>query len=302
MGTPDFAVPALQSLIDSDHEIVGVYTKPPKPAGRGYHEIKSKIHELAEKHNLPVFVPSTFKELRNVEQFKSLNADVAVVAAYGLILRKDILETPKFGCINIHPSKLPRWRGAAPLQHTILSGDKETSVCVMQMDEGMDTGDIIIQQNLEVPIEMTTKELHDKTAQIGAELVLQTLVQISKGTVVRTKQREDGLVYATKITRDHEIINWFKPAEEIYNQIRAFSPRPAAQFSCNGEVIKIIAATFSLDDSGQKVGTVIDDNLSIACGKGVITPTLLQREGRKMIYTDAFLRGYSIPKGTSLIS
>jgi methionyl-tRNA formyltransferase len=138
-------------------KLLGFILRPPKPAGRGYHEIKSKIHELAEKHNLPVFVPSTFKELRNVEQFKSLNADVAVVAAYGLILRKDILETPKFGCINIHPSKLPRWRGAAPLQHTILSGDKETSVCVMQMDEGMDTGDIIIQQNLEVPIEMTTK-------------------------------------------------------------------------------------------------------------------------------------------------
>ncbi len=301
MGTPDFSVPTLQALIESDHQIVGVYTKPPKPAGRGYKEVKSKIHELAEKHNLPVFVPSTFKEPRNVEQFKSLNADIAVVVAYGLILRKDILESPKFGCINIHPSKLPRWRGAAPLQHTILAGDKETAVCVMQMDEGMDTGDIIIQQDLNVPIEMTAKELHDLTSAIGAELVLRTLEQIASGTMTKNKQTEKGLIYATKITRDHEIINWHKSAEEIYNQIRTFTPRPAAFFKYNGEVIKVISAKFSNNDSGQKAGTVTDDELSIACGKGVVTPTLLQREGKKMIYTDAFLRGFPIAKGTNLI-
>ncbi len=301
MGTPDFSVPTLQALIESQHEIVGVYTKPPKPAGRGYQEVKSKIHELAEKHNLPVFVPSTFKEPRNVEQFKSLNADIAVVVAYGLILRKEILESPKFGCINVHPSKLPRWRGAAPLQHTILAGDKETAVCIMQMDEGMDTGDIIIQQDLNVPIEMTAKELHDVTSQIGSELVLKVLDQIASGTMTRVKQTEEGLIHATKITRDHEIINWHKSAEEIYNQIRTFTPRPAAFFKYNGEVVKIISAKFSNESSEQKAGTVTDDKLSIACGKGVITPTLLQREGKKMIYTDAFLRGFPIAKGTNLI-
>ncbi len=302
MGTPDFSVPTLQALINSKHEIVGVYTKPPKPAGRGYQEVKSKVHELAEKNNLPVLVPSTFKEPRNVEQLKALGADIAVVVAYGLILRKDVLEAPKLGCINVHPSKLPRWRGAAPLQHTILSGDKETAVCIMQMDEGMDTGDIIIQQDVPVPQEMTAKELHDLTALIGAELVIKALDQFENGTVKRIKQIEEGLVYATKITRDHEIINWFKSAEEIYNQIRTFSPRPGAYFTYKGEVVKIISATFSAENSGEKAGMVLDDNLSIACGSGVLHPTLLQREGRKMIYTDAFLRGFQIFKGISLIS
>ncbi len=302
MGTPDFAVPTLQSLINSKHEIVGVYTKPPKPAGRGYQEVKSKIHEIAEQNNLPLFTPTTFKEPRNVEQFHSLQADIAVVVAYGLILRKDILEAPKFGCINVHPSKLPRWRGAAPIQHTILAGDKGTAVCVMQMDEGMDTGDIILQEDLIISQEMTAKELHDKTSEIGARLVLQTLEQIERGETKRTKQSEEGLIYATKITRDLEAINWYKSAEEIYNQIRTFSPRPGAYFKYNGEIIKIISAKFSNVNSQHNAGLVIDDNLSIACGAGILTPTLLQREGKKMIYADAFLRGFPIPKGVNLIS
>jgi methionyl-tRNA formyltransferase len=300
MGTPDFAVPALQDLINSDHEIVGVFTKPPKPAGRGYQEIKSKVHILAEESGLPVFTPSTFKEVKNVEQFKKLNADVAVVAAYGLILRKEILDAPKYGCINIHPSRLPRWRGAAPIQHTILSGDKETSVCVMQMDEGMDTGDILLQKDLEVPTEMTAKDLHDKTAIIGGEMITQVLDQINNGSANPVAQSTEGVLYAAKITRDSERINWHKNAEEIFNQIRTFSPRPGAFFRYEAENIKIITADFAMVKHSGKQGEVLDNKLSIACKEGVLKPKLLQREGKKMIYTDAFLRGFPIPIGAIL--
>lgn len=301
MGTPDFAVPALQKLIESKHAIIGVYTKPPKPAGRGYQELKSKVHLLAEKHNLTVLVPSTLRTDINFKQLQDLQPDVIVVAAYGLILPQSVLDLPKYGCINIHPSKLPRWRGAAPIQHTILSGDKETAVCIMQMDAGLDTGDILLQKDLAVPEIMTAYQLHDKAAQIGGEMVLEVLDILQSGEAKPIKQTEEGLVYATKLNREDELINWEKSAFEINCQIRTFTPRPAAYFRFDNEVIKVIEATYIADSHTYKSGEVVDDNLKIACGGGgFLQPMLLQREGKKQIYTDAFLRGFSIPRGSLL--
>jgi len=301
MGTPHFAIPALEKLIDSDHTIVGVFTKPAKPAGRGYKEILTPVHDVTIKHSLPVYTPSTFKDPNNVKQLRDLQPDVIVVTAYGLILRKEVLEIPKYGCINIHPSKLPRWRGAAPIQHTILSGDKETAVCIMQMDEGMDTGNILAQRDFEVPSKMTAKELHDLSANIGSEMLIETIETLEKGSAKPQKQSLDGITYANKINRDSEVINWYKTSFEIFNQIRTFSPKPGAFFSHNGENIKIITAEHEDLDHSFCAGEVVDDTLSIACAKGIIKPTLLQREGKKMIYTDAFLRGFPISKGTKLV-
>lgn len=300
MGTPDFAVPTLQKLIDSNHEIIAVYTKAPKAAGRGYPEIKSKIHLLAEKHSITVYTPKSFKAYEDIDNFTNLKADIAVVAAYGLILPKAILGSPKYGCINVHPSKLPRWRGAAPIQHTILAGDKTTAVCIMDMEEGLDTGDVYLTHEINIPDTMTAKELHDITAEKGGSMVLETLDLIAAGTAVRSRQPAEDVAYAHKLSRSDEVIDWNKDAFTCHCLVRAFSPRPGAYFSYNSETIKIISSYYSTESHKEKPGTVLDDSLSIACGRGILKPTLLQREGRKMIYTAAFLRGFPIPKGSIL--
>jgi methionyl-tRNA formyltransferase len=292
MGTPDFALPALSQLIASRHEVIAVYTKEPKPAGRGYAEVKSKTQVLAEQHGITVYTPKNFKDPKDVEAFVNLKADVAVVAAYGLLLPKSILEGTRLGCINIHPSVLPRWRGAAPLQHTILAGDKSTEVCIMHMDEGLDTGDVYLRAPLQIPENMTIKELHDITARMGGEGVLKVLEQLEKGTAQRTPQSTEGVTYAHKLTREHERIDWQQSAFAIYCQIRAFAPRPGAYFTYNNEVIKILAAEYSEDTTGAQPGTIIDENFSIACAQGIIRPTLLQREGKKAMDAASFLRGF----------
>lgn len=301
MGTPYFAVPTLEKLLASEHDVIAVYTKEPKKAGRGQNEIKSPIHQLAEAHNIKVFTPKTLRGEEALQEFNALQADVAVVAAYGLLLPKAILESTKYGCINLHPSKLPRWRGAAPIQHTILSGDKETAICIMQMDEGMDTGDILMQRELPVPAQMTAAELHDLASHIGADMMIETLNALQLGGLDSHKQSEEGATHARKINRDDEKLDWGKSSFLVNCQIRTFSPKPGAYFTYSGENIKVLEAQY--DDSLQHnyvPGEVIDDNLSIACAHGVLKPTLLQREGRKMIYVEAFLRGFQIPKGVQL--
>lgn len=298
MGTPHFAVPALTKLIASEHQVIAVYTKEPKPAGRGYAEIKSAIHNLADSNGIKVLTPKNFKTQEAIDQFKSLQADIAVVAAYGIILPKSILEIPKYGCINIHPSLLPKWRGAAPLQRTIFEGDKETAVCIMQMDEGMDTGDILLQKNIALDDKITVSELHDLTSDIGADMVLKVLDSVAEIKPIR--QSTEGVTHAKKLTPLDEIIDWNKSAEQINCQIRALSPRPAAYFKYNGEKIKIISAQYSNEKHSFDIGRVIDNNLSIACNGGILKPLLLQREGKKMIYTDAFLRGFVIPQNVNL--
>ena len=301
MGTPHFALPTLQALIDSGHDILAIYTKEPKKAGRGQQESKSPVHQLAEKNSLNILTPATLRSQDAIDQLQSLKPDVAVVVAYGLILPQSILDIPKHGCINLHPSKLPRWRGAAPLQHTILSGDKETDICTMQMDKGMDTGDVILREAFSIPDDMTASMLHDEAAKIGSSLIIETLKQIESGTAIRTKQSEIGVTHAGKISRDDEKIDWNKSSYLVNCQIRTFSPRPGAYFTYNGENIKVLKASY--DDSythNAEAGSVLDDDLSIACGTGILRPELLQREGRKMIYRDAFLRGFVIQKGSKL--
>jgi methionyl-tRNA formyltransferase len=301
MGTPHFAAPTLSALLGSKHEILAVYTMPPKPAGRGQQEMKTPIHKLAKDNGIKVLTPKNFKNPEDVEHFKNLDADIAVVAAYGVIVPQSILDGTKHGCINVHPSKLPRWRGAAPIQHTILSGDKDTSICIMQMDKGMDTGDIIMQKHMDVPADMTASDLHDITSKIGAEMVIKTLEAFESDSVVRTKQSEEGVTHARKIERSDERIVWNEDAYMVNARIRTFSPRPGAYFTYNGQNIKVIQAEVDLGfKQNSKPGTVLDDDLAIACKTGVIRPTLLQREGKKMMYRDAFLRGFGIPKGTDL--
>lgn len=300
MGTPAFAVPSLKSLISSKHNVVAVYSKPPKPAGRGERLLKSAVHILAEDNNVPVHTPASLKPIEEVEFLRNLNPDVIVVTAYGLILRPEVLSIPKFGCINIHPSSLPRWRGAAPIQRTIMAGDKETSMCIMQMDAGLDTGDILKRQFVELDDEITTSQLHDHMANLGAELLLKTLDDIESGTSHPQKQAEEGLTYAEKITSFEERINFEQSARLVNCQIRALSPRPGAYFSFANEAIKVISAEYTTEDHNFRPGTVVGGDLKIACKDGFLQPKLLQRPGRKMIYADAFLRGFPITDGMVL--
>ena len=296
MGTPEFAVPALKDLIESPkHEVVALYTKSPAISGRGLNIEKSATQLLAEQYkNISIMTPRTLRNDDEVNIIKNFNADVIVVAAYGLILPASVLNITRHGCINIHPSDLPRWRGAAPIQRSIMAGDKETAMCIMRMDEGIDSGDIVMKEMVEIEDSMTANELSLYMANLGSQNLLKVLDDLENGTAVFHKQSDIGITYANKINRSEERIVWNRSAEEIYCQIKAFAPRPCAHFIYNNERIKIVAASWSNDHHDMHPGTVVDAKLTIACGKGFLTPTLLQREGRKMIYTDAFLRGYLI--------
>ena len=300
MGSPAFAIPTLSALVNTHHEIVAVYTKAPTYSGRGLKENKSVVHLLAEKFSLTILTPQKLRNSKNIEAFMSLKPDIAIVAAYGLIIPKEFLKIPKYGFINVHPSDLPRWRGAAPIQHTIMAGDTKTAVCIMQMDEGLDTGDVILQKEVQLDDKITAKELHDKCAGLGGNMIIETLNLFEKGKPLFIKQPQVGITYAEKITSDDRKIDFGLSARKVNCKIRALSPKPGAYFMYNGEMIKIITAEVESLKHGFKSGLVIDNKLSIACKKGVIKPTLLQREGKKMIYTDAFLRGFNIPVGKVL--
>lgn len=290
MGTPEFAMPALQALINSEHEIVAVYTAPPKPAGRGKQLRKSAIHLLAEKYGIEAKTPASLKE-ENLPE-----CDAAVVAAYGILLPKHILDVPKYGCLNIHPSLLPRWRGAAPVQRAIMAGDAETAICIMKMDEGLDTGDILMQKNLDIPRDMSAGDLHDQTAITGAVMVLYTLADIE--TLTPKPQGEEGMTYARKVVAADQRINWLKSSEEIYNQVRGLNPFPAAYFMYEGEKFKVFACR-KVDGEG-KAGEVIDDMLKVACGDGAIKIVSIQRPGKRPVGAEDFLRGFKLEKGTVL--
>ena len=294
MGTPAFAAPALDALINSKHEVVAVYTNPPRESGRGQRLNKSIIHMIAEENGLPVFTPLKLTAADAIAEFDAIDADIVVVAAYGKILRKPILEGKKHGCINIHPSKLPQWRGAAPLQRTIMSGDATSALCIMQMDEGMDTGDILLQEDFDIPESMTIKELHDYAAELGGAKLLDALDIIESGNAKPLSQEGD-VTYAEKLTAEDEVIDWSNSARDINCQIRALSPRPGAYFIYKRTKIKIITASYDLSiNSGESPGTVLDEHLTIQCGEGVLKPDLIQREGKKMVYIDAFLRGFKV--------
>ncbi len=300
MGTPEFAVPALEALLASGHEIIAVYTQPPRPAGRGMKLTPSPIHTLAEKNNIPIFTPASLRSTEEQEKFRALNADVAVVVAYGLLLPKAILEGTKLGCINIHPSALPRWRGAAPIQRTVMAGDKTTDICIMQMDEGLDTGDVLLRRTYPVPSEINAGELHDMLAQEAPALLLQTLEQLVNGTAKRTKQSDIGVTYAAKITKDECRIDWTKPAAEIINHIRGLAPSPGASCILNGETLKIFKASPIPNPQSPIPGTILDNRLAIACGEGVIIPEIVQRPGKEKQSVETFLRGNPVAIGTKI--
>jgi methionyl-tRNA formyltransferase len=302
MGTPEFAVPVLNALLNSEHQVVAVYTRAPKEAGRGQKLAKSPIHLLAEEADLTVMTPTTLKTEEEIAKVKSFGADIIVVAAYGMILQPPVLEACPYGCINIHPSSLPRWRGASPIQRSVMAGDKTSEVCIMKMDEGLDTGDVILRRGVIIGESKTVSELAIEMAELGGELLLEALDLIASSKAIYTPQHEEGLVYAHKLTKEDEIINWDKSAELVNCQIRALSPKPGAYFIYNNEIVKIITANYTTEGHNAMPGTVIDNELTIACGEGVLKPTLLQRAGKKMIYTDAFLRGFPIKKGAILRS
>ena len=288
MGSPDFAVPSLDALVAAGHEIACVYTQPPRPAGRGKGEQKTAVHRRAEELGIEVRCPRTLKDHDEQAQFAALDTDLAVVAAYGLILPKPVLEAPRGGCINVHASLLPRWRGAAPIQRAILAGDEHTGVTIMRMEEGLDTGPMLLKRETSVD-RKTAGELTDELAKLGAK----ALVEWLDNPIAPVPQLDDGVTYARKVDKAEARIDWSRSAEEIERQVHAFAPAPGAWFEANGERVKILEAQAAADASGRP-GEVLDDCLSIACGSGYIRPLNVQRAGRGVMTPGELLRGFNI--------
>lgn len=297
MGTPEFAVPALKKLI-THHEVTAVFTQQPKAKGRGLNLAKSPVHQLAFEHQIPIYTPSTLRNDETINLINKVNADIIVVIAYGFIVPKAILEAKKYGCLNIHPSDLPRHRGAAPLQRTIIEGDRKSSVCIMRMDAGLDTGDILMKEDFDLGERTTLKELHDKCANLGAELLIKTLANIDN--IVPTKQLSDGVTYAHKLTKEEGKINWHDSAYSIDCKIRGMNPWPGAYFSYNDKIIKILEAEYLNTNHSFTPGIVISDKLEIACGSGILQVKKLQQESKKALNIEEFLCGTNILKDTIL--
>ena len=300
MGTPDFAVPTLTEIVAAGHEVVAVYTRAPKPAGRGQAERKSPVHVAAEGFGIPVRTP---KSLRNDDEqaaFAALDADVGVIVAYGLILPKPILEAPRFGCLNLHGSLLPRWRGAAPIQRAVLAGDTRTGVMVMQMDEGLDTGPVGLVDEMPIGPDMTTGELHDRMMRVGADLMGRALAALERGSLTFTPQAEDGVTYAKKIEKAESRIDWSKPAAEVHNLIRGMSPFPGAWFELElgGVATRVKALRSTLAEGSGAPGTILSD-LTIACGEGAVRLLSVQREGKAAMDAATFMRGAVLPERAS---
>ena len=296
MGTPDFSVPALTALIDAGHEVVCVYSQPPRPAGRGQKERPSAVHAAAAERGIAVRTPVSLKTAEAQAEFAALDLDIAVVVAYGLILPKAILAAPRLGCLNIHASLLPRWRGAAPIQRAILAGDAETGVTIMQMDEGLDTGAMLLTRKLAITAITTAGSLHDALSDLGSEMIVEALDGIA--TLKAMPQPADGVTYAAKITRDEARIDWTKSAIEIDRQIRGFAPVPGAWFQNGADRIKILAATPA--HAKGEPGTIVDALPTVACSEGGLILTRVQREGKGPMAIGDFLRGYALPPGTKL--
>jgi methionyl-tRNA formyltransferase len=294
MGSPEFAVPSLNALVEAGHDVVAAYAQPPRPAGRGKAERKTAVHERAEQLGIEVRTPKTLRDPEEQAQFRALDADLAVVAAYGLILPKPILEAPKAGCINVHASLLPRWRGAAPIQRAILAGDEMTGITLMRMDEGLDTGPMLARQTVDIR-HKNTGQVTEELANLGARMVIDWL----ENPTPPKAQPIVGTTYASKIDKGETRIDWSKSAQEIERQVLAFSPSPGGWFEANGERIKLLDAAVGSDASGQP-GEVLDDSLNIACASGTIRPLRVQRAARAPMTPGELLRGFPIPKGTIL--
>lgn len=289
MGTPDFSVPVLNALHQA-HEIVAVYCQPPRPAGRGKADRPTPVHARALELGLTVRHPVSLRSEDAAKDFSDLGADVAVVVAYGLILPQQILDEPRLGCLNIHASLLPRWRGAAPIHRAIMSGDSETGICIMQMDAGLDTGPVLLRESTPIKADETTSDLHDRLAAMGSRMIVQTLAELPLPAV---PQSEQGVTYAAKIDKSEARIDWARPALEVDRLIRGLSPFPGAWCDAAGERVKLLRSRIT---SGQgKPGEVLT-GLTIACGEGAIEVTLAQREGKRPMSPADFLRGFSLPE------
>ena len=297
MGTPDFACPTLQKIIDNNHhQIIAVYTKEPSIAKRGHQLQNSQIHNLALKHNLKVFTPKNFKDPQNIEQFTNLQADIAVVVAYGLILKQDILQSPKFGCINIHPSLLPRWRGASPIQRTIMAGDNKTAVDIIQMDSQLDTGNILLRKEISLNGQETYSSLAFDLANIGADLTIQALDIFEKNNFdkfLNIKQDDTKACYATKISKEECLLDFNQSCQIVLRKIKGLSGSLDAYFIHNNEKIKILDAQIIDDNScDHQPSKIINDQFYIQCLKGIIQPLIVQRQGKKAMSISEFLLGF----------
>jgi methionyl-tRNA formyltransferase len=289
MGTPEFSVPILQALA-AQHEIVAVYSQPPRPAGRGKADRKSAVQVLAENLGIPVRYPVSLRSEDVQQDFELLRSDVAVVVAYGLILPPAVLSAPKAGCLNIHASLLPRWRGAAPIHRAIMAGDTESGVCVMQMEAGLDTGPVLLRQSTPIGVAETTADLHDRLSTMGAALIVDALARLP--TLTPVAQPEQGVTYATKIDKSEARIDWTRPATEVDRQIRGLSPFPGAWVDVGGERVKLLRSRVV---AGQGAPGQVLDGFTIACGSGAVEVTEAQREGKRPAPVADMLRGFNLP-------
>ncbi len=300
MGTPEFALPSLSALAGAGHEISAVYSQPSRPAGRGHKQRLSPVHAYAAEHGWQVRTPRTLNEEAEQVAFSELALDAAVVVAYGLILPPAILAAPRLGCLNVHASLLPRWRGAAPIQRAILAGDAETGITVMQMDEGLDSGPILLQEAVPIGAETTAAELHDRLAALGARLMVAALDGLAAGRLEARPQPQEGVAYAAKLKRREGHLDWRRPAAELARAVRAFSPWPGASFEAAGERIKVLEAEAVAGAPGAEPGTVVDAQLTVACRDGALRLIRLQRPGKAAMDAAALLRGFPVAAGTHL--
>jgi methionyl-tRNA formyltransferase len=296
MGTPDFAVPTLTEIIGAGHEVAAVYTRAPKPAGRGMAETPSPVERVARAAGLAVETPRSLKSEDAAARLRAYAPDVVVVVAYGLLLPQAILDVPPLGCLNLHASLLPRWRGAAPIQRAIMAGDADTGVMVMRMEAGLDTGPVAMAERAAIPPEATAADMHDMLARLGADLMHRALGALERGALSFTPQSDEGVTYAAKIDKAEARIDWSRPARAVHDHIRGLSPFPGAWFEvAGGERVKVVRAR--LADGHAAPGTILDDALTVACGDGAVRLLHVQRAGGKVLPAADFLRGFPLPAG-----
>ena len=302
MGTPDFSVPTLAEVLGAGHEVVAAYTQPSRPAGRGMAERLSPVARFAANAGIPVKSPTSLKREPEQREFASLNADAAVVVAYGLLLPRPVLAAPRLGCFNLHASMLPRWRGAAPIQRAIMAGDAETAVMVMRMEQGLDTGPVCLAEPVAIGPEVTAGELHDELARRGASLMVRALGGLERGLLECTPQPSEGATYAAKIDKAEAHIDFTRPAREVHNLIRGLSPFPGAWFEATaaGKVERVKVLRAGVADGSGVPGEVLDDALTVACGSGAVRLLELQRAGKRPMGAAEFLRGFTLARGALL--
>jgi methionyl-tRNA formyltransferase len=308
LGTSEFAVPALKALVEAGHDVIAVYTRAPKPAGRGQQERKTPVHEVADSLGLAVRTPASLKSEEEAAAFKALDLDAAVVVSYGHILPRSFLEAPVLGCINIHGSLLPRWRGAAPIHRALLAGDAETGVTTMRMDEGLDTGPMLLAERTPISAADTAESVHDRLAALGATLIVSTLDGLMRNSIDAVPQPREGVTYAHKLGREEGLLDWRRPAAELERKVRAFHPWPGTAFEAakeggGADRIKVLEATLALASAAPGTLSVARDGFPVvACGSGGLRLLKLQRPGKEVQSADAFLRGFALPAGSVLPS